>query len=332
MADSERATSTPASPRAKPRLPETPAPRGREATDSGAVSPLAAGIILAPALALVGGFYGRTFRDLFEVWNNDPNYSHGPIVPLMCLGFAALAWKSCGPPVRTQATRGAAALGTAEIVFGVVLHVAAWFRDVLLFDVLSMIFILRGLLLVLGGKEINRAYGFSALFSIFMAPLPIAWYQPLAIEMQHFVSVISATLLEMCGIPAYREGYFIHVPGYTMEVAEACSGLRQLTAVLALGVAIGHLSGRRAWFRWTLGLLSLPVAVGANCIRVTLSGAIMMLFGRKWAEGVFHTLEGLVIVALAAALIVGLAWALAKLDDRLGGKPRRLAGKPQRDL
>ena len=322
MPDPQRATSTLARPKAALRRPEPPAGPGAEAVVAQAISPGAAGAVVVAALLAAGGLYVQTFRDLIEVWNNDPNYSHGFVVPFMALAFAALAWKTHGPPVRRQATLGAAAVGVGEIVFGLLLHVAAWFRAVLLFDVLSMIFILRGLLLVLGGKEINRAYGFSVLFLVFMAPLPMAWYQPLAIEMQHFVSVISSAMLDMCGIPAYREGYFIHVPGYTMEVAEACSGLRQLTAVLALGVAIGHLSGRRTWFRWTLGLLSLPVAVGANCIRVTLSGVIMMLFGREWAEGVFHTLEGLVIVALAAGLIVALAWGLSRLDDRyFGGKP-----------
>src|SRR5690606_19449647 len=97
---------------------------------------------------------------------------------------------------------------------------------------------------------------------------------------------------------------FIHLPGYDMEVGAACSGLRQLAAIIALSLAVGQMSGRSRTYKWILGLLSVPIAVVASIIRVTLTGFILLWFGRKWAEGVYHTLEGLAIVGVAAALIL----------------------------
>jgi exosortase len=270
---------------------------------------------LALAAVLIGTLYWQTAVALAAVWNVDPNYSHGFLVPLISLIFALVAWKRFGSPVRRDVGAGAFLLGMLEIALGLVLHAAGWFAGSLLLDVLSLIFVLRGTLLALGGRPANRAFGFAALFLVFMAPLPMAWYQPLAIWMQQVVSAVSAQLLEICGAAVYREGYVIHLPGYAMEVGQACSGLRQLTAIFALAVAIAHFSRRGRLFRGTLVLLSLPIAIAANCARVLTSGVVMMLFGPRWAEGVYHTLEGLAIVGVAAVLVVAAAAGLAHLED-----------------
>ena len=206
--------------------------------------------------------------------------------------------------------------GALLIGFGLVVHVCMWFMKNLFLDVLSLIIVLRGMVVMWGGMEAARIFNFSILFLIFMAPLPIPWYQPVAIFMQQLVSHVSTATLKLCGMPAYQEGYYIYLPGYTMAVAEACSGLRQLFAILALGVVVGHLSGRGPRFRWIVGLAAIPIAVLANCFRVVCSGFILMAFGPKWAEGFFHVVEGLVIIAISAGLLIALAWGLARLEDR----------------
>jgi len=274
----------------------------------------AAAAVVIGALALVVLFYRDTIAALIEVWNLDPNYSHGFMVPVASAIFAGQAWLNHGPPLRRQVPRLAVIKGLAEIALGLLLHVVGWLVANLFVDVLSLICVLRGLLLMLGGSEANKEYGFSALFLIFMAPLPAVWYQPIAIAMQQLVSWISTGFLDLCGVPVYREGYLIQLPGFTMEVGEACSGLRQMTAVLALAVALGHLAKKGTAYTWTLALLSLPIAIFANSVRVLGTGLILIWFGPKWAEGVYHTLEGMVIVGLAAVLVVATAWALGKMN------------------
>lgn len=287
--------------------------------------------LLGIATATIAAAYSPTFTELVQIWNVDPNYSHGFVVPFASLLFAIMAWNKVGIPVRGQVTRANVVIGLAEVALGFLLHIIGWLTANLFIDVVGLICLLRGVMLALGGRDVNKAYGFSVLFLIFMAPLPAAWYQPIAIVMQQLVSAISTEILQAFGVPTYREGYIIHLVGlnddrFQMEVGEACSGLRQLTAVLALSVAIGHLARKRPMFTWTLALLSIPIAISANCIRVVLTGVIMMLFGRKWAEGVFHTLEGLAIVALAAVLVVGAAWCLVKIEGWLTS--RRSSPKP----
>lgn len=270
------------------------------------------------ATALTVAIFWDALRQLERIWNIDPSYSHGYLVPLASLGFAWLAWKRGKPDFTAALTGQGIATGVAEVVLGLALHAAAWLLSLLILDVVALICVVRGLLLLIGGPSVNAKFGFAALFLIFMAPLPAIWQQPLALGMQHFVSTISAAALETLGIAAYRQGYMIHLSDYTMEVGEACSGLRQLTAVLALGVAMGELYQSAKISRWSLALLALPVAVAANCFRVTMSGVIMVFFGAKWAEGVFHTLEGLAVILMAAAGLLVIAWGFIRLEQRLG--------------
>eukprot|EP00913_Durusdinium_trenchii_P028299 g26527.t1 len=175
-----------------------------------------------------------------------------------------------------------------------------------------MILVAGGVVMAIGGRDHYRRFAFPLWFLVFMAPLPKAWYDAIAINMQQVASAVSATIFEICGIPVFREGCYIRIPNFQMEVGAACSGLRQLAAIVALSLAVGHLSDRTRIYKWALGLLSIPIAIGANCIRVTLTGFILMWFGQEWAEGVYHTLEGLAIVAVAAVLILIVAWWLSR--------------------
>lgn len=268
-------------------------------------------------VACVAGLYWSLAPKLAAVWDTDPNYSHGYFVPIASAAFAWMIWRDKATPiVAPEVDRVTFFTGAAQLAFGLVLQLAMWFVHNLFMQVLSLIIVIRGMLLMLGGKKANTAYKFPALFLLFMAPLPLQWYQPFAIRMQQLVSDVSTVILKALGVPVYQEGYFVFLPGYTMEIAEACSGLRQLIAILALGVAIGHLSGRGAWFRWTLGLVALPIAIAANCLRVVISGLILITFGPKWAEGVYHTMEGLAIIGVSALLLVGVALVLARMEDR----------------
>lgn len=261
-------------------------------------------------LAFVIAIYWLTGLELARIWDRDQNYSHGYAVLPASLVLACVAWRRRGSMVRSFASPNGVWLALFEVILGLVLHLLAWLAGILILDVASLIVVMCGLTLLLGGREAYWRYRFPIMFLIFMAPLPTAWYQPIALAMQQLVSSISAHLFEATGTAVYREGYLILLPGYTLEVGEACSGLRQLTAILALALAIGYLSGRGNAHRWALALLAAPIAIATNCLRVIMTGVILICFGPDWADGFFHMLEGLAIVGLSAALIVAADWCL----------------------
>jgi len=275
--------------------------------------------MLVGALVAVGIAYFWTARDLISVWETDPNYSHGYVVPFFALGLAWVAFtRHQIAPVNSNVSRRATIVGSAEIGIGVLLHIGSMFlgRVGLLLDVVALIFILLGILMVLGGEKANKSFGLPVFFLIFMAPLPVPVYQPVALAMQNFASIVAVGLFDVFGIAALRSGYLIDIPGpHDMEVGAACSGLRSLTAILALAVAIAYLSNRGTPYRAMVIALAAPVAIAVNCLRVFGTGLIMMYIGPEWATGAAHTNEGMVMVAIAAAILAFLAWMLAGLED-----------------
>ena len=132
-----------------------------------------------------------------------------------------------------------------------------------------------------------------------MVPLPNDLYARIASPLQLLVSQIASIVLNATNVPVLCEGNMMTLPGdVQMFVAEACSGMRQLTGFLALTTAVAYLSARPAWYRVTLVASSIPIAMTANVARVTLTGYIMYYLNPEYASGAYHTVEGLLMMAL----------------------------------
>ena len=275
--------------------------------------PLTAQLSVAAAavLAPVAYLFWPTLSSLPHIWDVDPNYSHGFVVPFATLFFFYRVYSEQGLRLSAREPADVTA-GVIRIAAGLVLHIVAVFVGMSFVDVSAMILILSGVWIATLGRESYKPYAFPLWFLIFMAPLPARFYQALAINLQQLASKFSAFIFSATGVPVYQQGCHVRVSGYSMEVGAACSGVRQLMAIAALSMAIAHVSRNKTLFyKWTLSLTAIPVAVLANCFRVTMTGYIMIWFGQKWAEGVYHTLEGLVIVLVAALFTLVIAWWLA---------------------
>ena len=101
--------------------------------------------------------------------------------------------------------------------------------------------------------------------------------------------------------------------GVQMFVAEACSGMRQLTGFLALTTAVAYLSDRSIAYRAIVVASAIPIALTANVLRVVLTGVIMYHLNPEFAMGGFHTVEGLLMMGVGLALLAGLCGALNAL-------------------
>jgi exosortase/archaeosortase family protein len=127
------------------------------------------------------------------------------------------------------------------------------------------------------------------------------------------------------GLPIYREGYMLHLPGSVLEVAQGCSGLRQTMVYLGIGTFLGLIGGSRLHCAVLL-LLSLPVAIVANTIRITAMGLLVYYAGDQWIEGVFHDMKGLIGSVIGMVILFWLSRCLTRFLER-----RRLnhAGPPE---
>jgi exosortase len=265
---------------------------------------------LAGSLGLLALIFAPNLSHLVEVWSRDGNYSHGFLVPLISLYFANLAAERGPVPVR-----GGTLLGLALVTWALLGRLATILVPVGIVGHYSFLLGLAGVVTLLLGTETLKRYWFAFVFLVFMVPLPVALYAQIASPLQLVVSQVATEVLTLTGVPVLREGNMMTLPGdVRMFVAEACSGMRQLTGFLALTAAVAYLVARPPWYRVAVVALALPVALTANVTRVILTGYIMYDLNCDLASGAYHTVEGLLMMAFGLFLLRAGCWAL----DRIG--------------
>jgi len=265
--------------------------------------------------------FGPNLAHFLHVWSTDENYGHGFLVPIIALYFANEAARG-GPATGHAGDRGGVAAGVGLILAAIAGRLATVVVPVGFVGDLAFLLGVAGVVATLFGPRALRRYGFAIGFLVFMIPLPIALYARIAAPLQLAVSRTSTALLNLAGIPALCEGNLITLPGdCTMFVAEACSGMRQLTGFLALTTAWAYLVARPGWYRAVLVASSIPIAATANVVRVTLTGIITYRVDARFASGAFHTAEGVAMIGLGLAILHATCLVLDRLARQGRGRP-----------
>jgi exosortase len=266
-------------------------------------------------LALIGLMFWANLVHFVFIWWTDENYGHGFLVPLISLYFADQAARR-GP----IAVRSGIALGAGLLSLALAGKLATIIVPVGTVGDYSFLLALAGAFCLLWGQEALRRFWFAFFFLIFMIPLPVRLYAAIASPLQLLASQIAAGVLNGMGVPVLREGNLMTLPGGArIFVAEACSGMRQLTGFLALTAAVAYLTRKPGWYRAAVVAAALPVALTANTTRVILTGSIMHFANRDLALGTFHTAEGLLMMALGLVLLRGCCWILDLFEQVWAG-------------
>jgi len=253
---------------------------------------------LLPICGLLLLLYWNICVELGVNWYEDPNYSHGFLVPFLSAYFL---WERWGEWKTTPASPslwgiGFLGVGLCSLLVGLVGAELYTQRG-------SLIVVLAGLILLLYGWRSLWIVSFPLVFLGFMIPLPAIVVNAVAFPLQLFAAKVASASLFLLGLPVLREGNLIVLPGTTLEVAEACSGLRSLVSLLALGTVYGYFSQRALWKRWMLVILSIPIAIVANAFRVSGTGILAHFGGAEAAQGFYHTFEGWVVFVVAFLLL-----------------------------
>lgn len=156
-----------------------------------------------------------------------------------------------------------------------------------------------------------------ALLLLLSIPLPAVVLNTLAFPLQLQASRMGTALLEARNVPVRLAGNIINLPGQSLFVTEACSGLRSLTALLSLGVLIGGLWLRQPWSRILLMLSAVPVAMALNALRIFLTGFLVFYVAPELGQGFMHYTEGWVLFLVAFGALGAVAWALWHVEKRL---------------
>jgi exosortase len=245
-------------------------------------------------IAVVGLLYGSVLKGLVLDWARDPDYGHGFIVPLFA-GYAL--WHSSGrwrnlPHKSTY-------FGLAVILAAIALLIVGSLGAELFLSRISLLVLLAGIVLYLFGWKMLGAVAFPLGYLVLMVPLPSIIYNQVTFPLQLQASRLAADTLEAVQVPVLREGNLLILPNHTLEVVEACSGIRSLMSLIALVIAYGYLTERRLWVRIALAALIVPIAVLSNGFRVFGAGVSTYFLGPEWAEGFFHAFSGWLIFMTA---------------------------------
>jgi len=268
--------------------------------------------VVVPAVILAGllvAIYSDVFVRLAQQWYADPDYSHGFLVPLLCAYFVWERRQQLVALPVVPSMWGAALLGS-----GCCMLVLGSLGAELYLQRSSVIIVLAGLVLLVLGRKFLSVLTFPLVFLIFMVPLPAIIVNAVSFPLQLFAAHTATFCLYNLGIPVFREGNLIALAGTTLEVAEACSGIRSLQALLALGTVYAYFTQPVLWKRWVLVLMSVPIAIAANAFRVAGTGVLAHYWGVQAAEGFYHTFSGLAVFGAAFVLLLVFGTVLSRIN------------------
>lgn len=271
---------------------------------------------VALLILLVVLLYGVILKGLVRQWWTDPDYGHGFFI----LPFSLyVLWRTRERWINTEVKPSN--LGLAVMLGAIGLLFFGSLGAELFTSRFSLIVLLAGIVIFLAGWKMLRAVFFPLAFLIFMIPFPAIIYNQITFPLQLIASRFATSLLQFAHIPVLRDGNILVMSNYSLEVVEACSGIRSLMTLISLTVIYLYFMEPRRWARYLLVVLMVPIAIVSNAIRIMGAGMLAHRFGPGAAEGFLHAFSGWVIFVAALILLFGCHWILR----RIGKKPMEAA-------
>lgn len=286
-------------------------------------------ILLATTIPVFRPYEGTPYSLLgwlAYAWDHSPDARHGAIVPLI---VAWLVWRRRHDLAALP--REGAWLGVVAVAFGAGIFWLGWKGDIHYVNYMAYLMIIGGLILAHFGWRWFYELLFPWAFLMFAMPMPFL-DEVLGFRLRLFMAGASTGILNLIGVEATRRGTAIYSAMdaslgfpegriFSLDVADPCSGLNSLFALVMLTALYAHLTQNRAWKQWFLFLCALPLAVLGNMFRVTSIAIVAAGIDQKFASGPYHTLAGYLVfvVAIGSMILVG-----KLLDTDWRGKYARL--------
>lgn len=244
--------------------------------------------------ALLVILYAPVLSALARQWWDDPNYGHGFFVPVFAV-YVLWSERDRWSALPSRANN----IGLPIMLSAIGLRVLGMLGAELFIARLSLVILIGGMVLFLAGGQALRSVSFPIAYLLFMIPLPAIVYYQLTFPLQLWASRLGAGGLVALGVHTVREGNLLVLPNCTLNVVEACSGIRSLLSLLAAVVAYGYLAEPSTWKRSVLAFASVPIAIATNGLRLVATGVLSYFFGPSVDAGVIHLVLGLGFFALA---------------------------------
>jgi exosortase len=268
--------------------------------------------ILVAAAACFYLLYASNIQILISKWASDSGWSHGFVVPLICVFFIRMKWDT----LRLMVPQGTW-VGLVLLLIGICAQVLFRATGMIPMSPLTMLVIFIGVVLFVFGWEYLKILWLPIAYLAFAMPPPDPVYVQVTMPMQGMAARLGAILLSLFGYAAERRGtvidMFVDGKVIPLNVEQACAGMRMLVAFFALSVALAYSTSRPVWQKLVLAGCALPIAILCNGTRVALTGVMMVQLGDEWGKGKAHEWLGLLMLGPAMAMQLGIAWVLDRI-------------------
>lgn len=163
------------------------------------------------------------------------------------------------------------------------------------------------------GWEMLKVLGFPLSILIFMIPLPTMFGTYVTIHLKTISTLLGKAILILAGISVFVEGNVIDLGFTQLQVANACSGLRYVLPLFALGVLCAYFFEKTRWKQVLLALSTIPIAILNNGIRIGATGILARYYGPEAAEGFFHGFSGWLVFMFAFSMLFFIHFILKKI-------------------
>ena len=268
---------------------------------------LALGVTVLGALVL----YAPLVSGMAAEWSEFPSLSHGFAVPVIS---AYLLWRRRDS--LAQLPIEGSILGLPLIVFALAMLVVGSLGGEPFVARLSLPLVLFGAVWFLMGGPVTRQAWVAIAYLAFMIPLPYLTLRALTYQSRLFDAGITAQALGWLGIPVLRDGVMLHLPNMTLEVADDCSSVPAIAALLALGAAYSQVQSRPTWIRALLTISAAPLGLLSNIIRLILTSVSAYYFGPIALNNVIHKFSGTSVFLATVLLLVLLDTLIVRVRAR----------------
>jgi exosortase len=286
------------------------------------------GILLALAVAWV---YAETMAGLGREWLSSPDASYGAVLVAVA---ALVAWQRRARCARALGLASNDLTGLAVLSAGLVLYLVGQLGADIFLTRLSLVAVLVGATWFVAGVAVVRVMAAPLAFLLMSVPLPALLVNAVTLPLQFLASRIAEGTLAASGVAVFRDGNVLELPSATLQVAEACSGLRSLVSLTAIAVLLAWSTARDNDRGGGLAVLvrsvaivaaAVPVAIVMNGLRIAGIGLACETWGRRMASGGWHTFSGWVTFVAAVFVLIAIQRFVAPGTSRAAAIERAAA-------
>ena len=278
------------------------------------------GCALALATLALIAVTHRAWFAMAHQWWNISTYNHILFVPLIAGWFVWLRRDELAKLTPQAWWPGLALLFAALFVW-----VIGSLAEIDIVAQAGVVLALQALVPILLGLRVARMLLFPLLYLCFLVPFGDA----LVPALQMVTAVITIHLTRLSGIDAAIDGVFIDTPAGLFEVAEACSGVKFLVAMAALGVLVAYACFRSPRRRAVFLAAAFALPILANGVRAWGTIAIAQALGIEFAQGFDHVVYGWVFFALVVAALLAASWRwFERVPEETGPSAEQVIANP----